>query len=419
MLSVEDWAEIRRLHRAEELPIKMIARTLGVSRNTVRAALAAEGPPRYVRKSAGSAVDAFEPRIREQLTLVPTMPATVIAERVGWTRGMTVFKARVAELRPAYLPPDPASRTTYEAGELAQFDFWFPDIELPVGYGQVRTAKRLPVMTTVTGYSRWSGGLLIPSREAEDLYAGWWQLLSAQLQGVPRTLVWDGEGAVGRWRARRPELTGDCQAFRGVLGAKVYVCKPADPEAKGMLERFHDYLERSFLPGRAFTSPADFNIQLATFLAKANARRMRVLGCAPGDRVAADRAAMLPLPPVPPAVGWRRSVRLPRDHYVRLDSNDYSVHPAVIGRRVEVHADLERVWVTCEGVVVADHARVWARHQSITDFEHAVAAKHLRRGRADLLRPLPATGDQVEIRSLGVYDQALGVVDQLVGEEVS
>ncbi len=418
MLSVEDWAEIRRLHRAEELPIKMIARTLGVSRNTVRAALAAEGPPRYVRKSAGSAVDAFEPRIREQLTLVPTMPATVIAERVGWTRGMTVFKARVAELRPAYLPPDPASRTTYEAGELAQFDFWFPDIELPVGFGQVRTAKRLPVMTTVTGYSRFSGGLLIPSREAEDLYAGWWQLLSAQLQGVPRTLVWDGEGAVGRWRARRPELTGGCQAFRGVLGAAVYICKPADPEAKGMLERLHDYLEKSFLPGRVFTSPEDFNTQLAGFFTKANARTMRVLGCTPGDRVAADRAAMLPLPPVPPAAGWRRSMRLPRDHYVRLDSNDYSVHPAVIGRRVEVHADLDRVWVTCEGNLVADHARVWARHQSITDFEHAVAAKQLRRGRADLLRPLPAT-EQVEIRSLGVYDQALGVVDQPSREEVS
>ena len=38
MLSVEDWAEIRRLHRAEGIPIKQIARVLGVSRNTVRSA---------------------------------------------------------------------------------------------------------------------------------------------------------------------------------------------------------------------------------------------------------------------------------------------------------------------------------------------------------------------------------------------
>ena len=52
-MSVEDWAEIRRLRRAEGLPIKMIARTLGVSRNTVRAALASDDPPKYVRKPAG------------------------------------------------------------------------------------------------------------------------------------------------------------------------------------------------------------------------------------------------------------------------------------------------------------------------------------------------------------------------------
>ena len=100
-MSVEDWAEIRRLHRAEGLPIKLIARTLGISRNTVRAALASDGPPKYERKPAGSAVDTFDDAIRVQLMMVPTMPASVIAERVGWTRGMTVFNQRVRELRPA------------------------------------------------------------------------------------------------------------------------------------------------------------------------------------------------------------------------------------------------------------------------------------------------------------------------------
>ena len=92
------------------------------------------------------------------------------------------------------------------AGEIAQCDFWFPPVELPVGFGQARTAKQLPVLTMVHGYARWLDGLLIPSRAAEDLFAGWWQLI-ARLGAVPRALVWDGEGAVGRWRAGRPELT--------------------------------------------------------------------------------------------------------------------------------------------------------------------------------------------------------------------
>ena len=413
MLCVEDWAEIRRLHRAEEMPIKVIARVMGCSKNTVKAALASEGPPRYVRVGSGSIVDEVEPQIRELLAAWPTMPATVIAERIGWSRSIRVLSGRVAELRAVYLPPDPASRTSYVAGEIAQCDFWFPDIEIPVGFGQSRTATLLPVLTMITGYSRWLSAVLIPTRTAADLFAGWWGHLAA-LGAVPRVLVWDGEGAIGRWRGGHSELTTDCQGFRGTLGAKVLICRPGDPEAKGLIERAHDYLERSFLPGRTFSSPADFNTQLAGWLATANRRVRRALGCAPIDRITADRAAMLSVPPVAPVTGWRASTRLARDHYIRLDSNDYSVHPAVIGRRVEIVADLTRVRVHCDGRVVADHDRLWAKHQTVSDPEHVAAATTLRRDRIALVRP--AAEPEVEIRCLADYDTALGL-DGIEGVE--
>lgn len=67
MILVEDWAEIRRLHRAERMPIRAIARHLGISRNTVKRALAADRPPKYERAVKGSAVDAVEVQIRELL----------------------------------------------------------------------------------------------------------------------------------------------------------------------------------------------------------------------------------------------------------------------------------------------------------------------------------------------------------------
>lgn len=123
---MEDWAEIRRLGKAEGLPIKVIARQMGCSKNTVKAALAGAGPPRYERERRGSIVDAFDSRIRELLKAYPRMPATVIAERVGWPYSPRTISTRVSELRPLYLPPDPASRTSYEAGQIAQNDFWFP-----------------------------------------------------------------------------------------------------------------------------------------------------------------------------------------------------------------------------------------------------------------------------------------------------
>jgi transposase len=410
VLSVEDWAEIRRLHRAEQMPIKAVARVMGVSKNTVKRALAADGPPRYERTPRGSIVDGIEPRIRELLAAWPTMPATVIAERIGWERSLTVLKDRVRELRPVYLPPDPASRTAYAAGEVAQCDLWFPDISLPVGFGQTRTATRLPVLVMVTGYARWLAARLLPSRCAEDLFAGWWQLI-AQLGAVPRVLVWDGEGAVGQRRRRQTVLTEAAHGFRGVLGAKVVICDPGDPEAKGLVERANGYLETSFLPGRTFSSPADFNAQLAAWLTLVNQRQRRVLGCAPADRIEADRAAMLPLPPVAPVTGWHTSLRLPRDHYVRLDSNDYSVHPAVVGRRVEVGADLERVTVACDGRLVADHQRCWARHQTLSDPDHLKAAAQLRHDRAAASAAGRRDQDEVQLRCLADYDAAFGLDD--------
>ena len=103
------------------------------------------------------------------LQAYPRMPATVIAERIGWTRSIRVLSARVAELRPVHLPPDPASRTGYAAGEIAQCDLWFPPVELPVGFGQTRKPTQLPVLTMICAYSRWLSKLLIPSRCAAEV----------------------------------------------------------------------------------------------------------------------------------------------------------------------------------------------------------------------------------------------------------
>lgn len=169
MLTVEDWAEIRRLHLAEGLGKQTIAKRLGIARNTVKAALANPDPPVYRRRRRPSAVDPYEDQIRALLKGCNTMPATVIAERIGWTRGMTILKERVAEIRPLFLEPDPFQRTDYRPGELAQWDIWLPAVDIPVGYGHT---ARLPVIVGVAGYSRVIVGRMIPSREAPDVLLG-------------------------------------------------------------------------------------------------------------------------------------------------------------------------------------------------------------------------------------------------------
>jgi transposase len=194
-----------------------------------------------------------------------------------------------------------------------------------------------------------------------------------------------------------------------MLGIRVIQCKPGDPEAKGIVERGNRYYETSFLPGRSFTSAADFNTQMFTWQDRTAAvRKQRMLGCRPIDRFEEDRAAMLPLPPVVPQLGWQAVTRLPRDHYVRIASNDYSVDPVAIGRQVAVHADLTSVTVRWGERIVGAHARHWGRHQTVTDPEHAAAAARLRL-RAGRITGPGIPDDDVQVRSLADYDRAFGL----------
>lgn len=394
---MEDWALIRRL-AAEGVPKARIAERLGISRTTVIKAVNSDAPPRYERKPAPTSFTAFEPRVRELLEQTPDMPATVLAERVGWTGSIRWFRENVARLRPTHRPIDPADRIVWAPGDAAQCDLWFPPRKISLEDG---SAKLLPVLVITAAYSRFMAARMIPTRKTEDLLLGSWELIQ-QLGRVPRRLIWDNEPGIGRGQ-RRAEGVG---AFMGTLATKLVLLPPRDPESKGIVERRNGWFETSFMPGRAFTSPADFNAQFTDWLTRANARVVRTIKAAPTDLVDADRAAMLALPPIPLHLGWRNKIRLGRDYYVRLDTNDYSVDPTVIGRMVDVAADLERVRVRAEGRTVAEHPRVWARRTTITDPTHVQTAAWLRK---QFQQPRAVVAGDDLARDLSDYDRAFGL----------
>jgi len=336
------------------------------------------------------------------------MPATVIAERIGWTRSLTVLKDRVRELRPLFAGVDPADRISYAPGEVAQCDLWFPPLPVPVGAGQARV---LPVLAMTCGHSRITDAVMIPSRRGGDILAGMWEVI-ADWGACPRTLLWDREAAIGG----TGRLTVEAASFAGTLGVRIKLAPPRDPESKGLVERRNGFFETSFLPGRTFTSPFDFNAQISQWLAeRANARHLRAIGARPVDLWPADRAAMVPLPPLSPQVGLTGRVRLGRDYYLRVDANDYSVDPRAIGRFVDWIATPARVVATCAGQVVADHDRSWTNAATITDPHHQVTAKVLRAELAER-RAMQRQGTRshpdghvVALRALPDYDALYGV----------
>lgn len=236
-------------------------------------------------------------------------------------------------------------------------DLWFPPVKIPVGFGQERT---LPVLVMALGYSRVIDAVMLPSRQGGDLLTGMWLLLS-RLGAVPKMIVWDRESAI----AGTGKPTTLAAGFFGTLACGLKIAPARDPEYKGIVERANGYLETSFMPGRKFASPADFNAQLEEWLPLANQRRVRSLQGPPAEFLAEERAAMLPLPVVTPRVGLTHRVRLARDYYLRIDSNDYSIDPRYFGRFIDAVASEREVVFRHDGRVIGRHVRCWATQQTV------------------------------------------------------
>ena len=338
--------------------------------------------------------------MRALLATSPRMTATALAERVGWTGASSVFREKVAVLRPEYLPPDPADRLVHEPGVQVQCDLWFPHEALPLGHDQLGIP---PVLVMTSAFSGNIQARMLPSKSTPDLLGGMWSLLQ-DAQAVPARLLWDNETGIGRGK-----LTDPAAAFAGVLGTEIKLLRARDPESKGMVERMNRFFRQRFMQGRQFASPQDFNAQLDEWFPIANARHSRSRRGRPSDLVVKDRAAMRPLPPIAPETIFRNTVRLPRDYHVRAFANDYSVDPSMIGRLVEVTANLDTVTISHEGQLISSHQRAWARQLTITDPNHVVQAAVLRKQFQSLTSRWPAPAAAVETRDLASYDEIFGV----------
>lgn len=401
MVGVQQWAEIRAMAAVEGLSIKEITRRTGHSRNTIRQILRSPEPPSYgPRAPRPSKLDPHKPKIHELLRKDPAIPSQVIRERIteaGYGGGKTILDDYVRELRPIFAPPRTFQRTHYEPGELVQFDLWEPKEEIPVGHAQRRRAY---VVTACSGYSRFGAGTLIFSKQAPDILWGMGRCLEA-IGALPGRVVWDREGAI---HAGGGCPTDEFAAFCGSLNLGWQILEARDPQAKGMLERLHDFIERSFEPARSFASELDFQAQLDRWFAeRANARTHRTLRAIPAERLELERPQMRPLPPSLPETDRRFTVRVHPQPYLRFDTNDYSLDPGLAGRRVEVRVGQREITAIAldTGELAASHRRSFAKHLTFTDPAHQAALDRLRGERRRPKVP------EVETRLLDRYDRLI------------
>jgi transposase len=394
VLGVERWAELRREHFVRGVSIRELVRRTGLSRNTIRVALRSEAPPGFRCPQRPSQLDEFKDEIHELLRGDPRLSAVRVRELIeplGFVGGQTIVNVYVREVRPLFARPRTFQRTIYRPGEICQFDLWHASSEVPVGHGQSRKGF---VVVACLGYSRAGAGALVFSKEAPDVLWGMARCLSS-LGGLPRVVVWDREGCVHA-HAGRP--TESYAAFCGQLKVDWRFCEPADPQAKGAVERLQGFMETNFEPGRCFANELDYQLQLDAWFQKANARTHKTLRARPIDRLLEEREVMGALPGRAPDVDRRRVVRVAPDPFLRIDTNDYSLDPGLVGRRVEVRVGQREIVAVAldTGELACRHDRSFAKHRTIVALEHArVLRAHQRE---------PQNRGDVEVRPLSIYD---------------
>jgi transposase len=398
VVGVEQWAEVRRLHRVERVSIREISKRTGLHRKTIRRALAAAEPPRYSRPTGASKLDPFKDWICEQLAADPRIQSQRLRElagELGYEGGKSIFDDFVREVRPRFLAPRTFQRTIYRPGELVQCDLWEPREQIPVGHGQRRRGW---VVTSEVCWSRAIAGTLIFSKEAPDILWGLTRNLT-RLGALPEKLVWDREASIGA--GGRP--TEPFAAFCGQLEVGWVILEARDPQAKGQLERSHRFMRSNFEPGRVFANHLDFQDRLDAWTEKANGRVHRTVRAVPAERLAEESARMRPLPVRMPDVDRRQVVRVPAQPFVRVDRNDYSIDPRFAGRRVELRVSQTDVIavVLDTGELAARHRRVFAGGLTITDPAHQTRLERQREKRRQRHQV------EVEIRPLARYDRLI------------
>ena len=395
---MEQWAELRREHFVRGVSITALASRTGLSRNTVRAALRAPQPPKYERAPAGSKLDPFKDEIHRLLKGDSAIPGQRIRELIaplGFVGGKTIVDDYLREVRPLFVDQRTFQRTVYRPGEICQFDVWEPKDEIAVGYGQTRQAY---VVVACLGYSRAGAGAVIFSKQTPDLLFGIRRCLWS-LGALPQTLVWDRQAGI-HGHGGRP--TAEFAAFCGQLRVDWHFCDARDPQAKGVVERLQDFMERSFEPGRCFANELDCQLQLdCWFDDRANARVHKTLRARPIDRLIEEREVMAPLPAIAPDTDRRWVLRVPPDPFLRFDTCDYSLDPGLVGRRVDVRVTEREITAVAldSGEIACRHPRSFAKHRTICALEHARTLKTQRGERRG--EPL------VEVRSLALYDELI------------
>jgi transposase len=392
MRTVDDFADIRRLHR-DGLSARQIARRLGVGRDTVRKALNHPEPTPYtlsaprpaptfdpVRPLVDAILAADEYAPRKQRHTATQLYRRLVAEH-GYTGSYSPIQRYLRDRRRAtretFVPLD------HPPGHRCEADFGHIHVDFPAG------RRLVPVLVITWSYSNAPFALALPTERTEAVLHGMAEAF-AFFAGVPREVWWDNPTTValhvGRGRERVVHPRYAALASHYTFAPKF--CLPATPREKPRVENRVKDLERMWAtPVPRVNDLGELNAHLRQCCAAARDRTCGTSVETVGVRFARDLAAALPVP----ARAFEACVIGPGsvDAYqtVAFDGNRYSVPRRWAFRPVTVKGFVDRVEVVADHQTVAAHPRSYGKSERVLDPLHFLA----------LLDRKPATLDHAPV----------------------
>lgn len=376
MISLEQHAQIRRLHYAEHWPVGTIAKELGLHPDTVRRAIEVERFGARVEAPRPSTLDPYKPFVVATLEKHPTLCATRLQqmlEKRGYPGSVKTVRRYVRTVRP------PASREAYLAletlpGEQAQVDWAHFGKLLVEG-----VERALMCFVMVLSCCRALFARFMLDQSMESFLRGHVEAF-AHFEGAPRIVLYDNlksvvldrVGAHVRFHPRILELAGHYHF-------EPRPCAPYRGNEKGKVERAIQYLRTSFFPARRFADVDDLNRQLDGWIADVADARMhperdrRTVR----EHLDAERACLVPLPAHPFATDHVTAVRSGKQPYVRFDRNDYSIPHELVRKPLTLVASEREVRILDGDREVARHRRSYGKGKRVEERAHldALAAK--------------------------------------------
>lgn len=383
---------------------RRIAGELGICRKAVKRYLRGAAAGEQVRPNARCLDAAGEELARKLFVEIAEGNAVVVKDLLkegGHEISERTVQRVVSPVRRAQKAGDVATaRFETAPGEQMQIDF---------GEKRVRIAGNIVavhLMAAVLGYSRRIFVMAFLCERAEDWREGIAKAFR-HFEGVTRTLLIDNTRCLVTRRdvetmslVLHPGLVELCKDF----GCEVRACAPYRARTKGKIENGVKYVKRNALAGREFTSFAELEAHLSSWMARVDGRVHGTTNEVPNERFEQERPRLKALPSSSIRVRERRlQRRVSNDAFVDIDTVRYSVPHGLVRVRVEVDVGEQRVRVFDGPKLVADHPRSKEPHTQIIDKAH-----HVGLWRASTASPTSTALSDMG-RSLTDYEAALGV----------